>query len=607
MNEEKLKLPASAAAHWEPACRILHKVWGATDTKVQIGGGAVLAARWRHRGSTDLDFKLSWPSGIREHGPGTGQGARLHEAMAARGYRCIIRADTRLVFEHTPTKMRVDLSEATPASRPGRTWIEAPGWGRIEALDTDEILVSKIQGRLINPPVRDLFDFAVAARVEPRVWTEVINTAHQDEPGQAISSWATQRFHYRVEARAKLDEVAEQWKHLAEEAWAHACAAVQHATWNLMTVRYTTEGAVVQGHGPRGVEYQEHPRTDARKLYQKLYNFGVRPGHRAAIIEHLRRRIGEGTAGQETCDTVKEAQVPSPDEEPLLAPACELLRRDLDWRRRQEKTWPQYRLVEGEGGLTLLVREDPQGPERIEGQGLSLDALVRRERELRGWPEESEGAIRAFAVQQMRRGPVAIRTHPPLATQATASKRRGDMRNSQGIYEPGQEARGLPGPEAYGYDAMLRFEPVTDERGNRLYEVPYWEIPEPHWIPDEDPVPHEPRGDAWREVRKRLALSSAGAIAHPDPQDVSEAVRAKGHPSTDTQRVAERIWIREATWEEIEAGHAAGLYTWRELVEWLHATQCAGGRWRFAHARRLCSQATPEGQREAYRRAPWHE
>ena len=32
-----------------------------------------------------------------------------------------------------------------------------------------------------------------------------------------------------------------------------------------------------------------------------------------------------------------------------------------------------------------------------------LDALVRLERELRGWPEESEGAIRAFTVQQMQR------------------------------------------------------------------------------------------------------------------------------------------------------------------------------------------------------------
>ena len=589
MNEGTLRLPASAAAHWEPICRILHKVWGATDTKVQIGGGAVLAARWNHRDSTDLDFKLSWPSGIREHGPGTGQGARLHEAMAARGYRCIIRADTRLVFEHTPTKMRVDLLEASPASRPGRTWIEAPGWGRIEALDTDEILVSKVQGRLINPPVRDLFDFAVAARVEPRVWTEVSNTAHQDEPGQAISSWAMQRFHYRVEARAKLDGVAEQWKHLAEEAWAHACAAMRHATWTLTTVRYTAEGAVVQGHGPRGVEYQEHPRTDAGELYERLYDFGVRPGHRAAIIEHLRRRIGEGTAGQETCDTVKEAQVPSPDEEPLLAPAFEQLRHDLD---RQLRTNDGRR------------SGDTHKSARAKAKSQSGPPPAASHDQRPGRNEENNDASTRDARSPSLTGSL---TRPEAHTSTEEPAMPKGTRNSQGIYEPGQEARGLPGPEAYGYDGMLRFEPVTDERGNRLYEVPYWEIPEPHWMPDETRGVSKPWSEPWRKVKGRLALSSAGAIAHPEPKDVGKAVRARGQPSTDAQRVAQQIWILEATWEEVEAGHAAGLYTWRELVEWLHATHCDAGRWRFAHARRLCSQTTPEGQRKAYRRAPWHE
>ena len=88
----------------------------------------------------------------------------------------------------------------------------------------------------------------------------------------------------------------------------------------------------------------------------------------------------------------------------LPVPAPELPRRDLDWQRLQEEQpWPQYWFREGEEGLTLLVRESSQKPERIAGQGLTLDALVRLERELRGWPEESEGAIRAFTVQQMQR------------------------------------------------------------------------------------------------------------------------------------------------------------------------------------------------------------
>ena len=402
MSEETLWLPASAAAHWAPACRILHEIWGATDTKPWIGGGTILAARWGHRDSTDLDFKLSWQARIQKYGPHTEDGARLHTAMGTKGYRLIIETSRRLVFEHERSKMRIDLFESTPESRPRRTRLEAPGWGRVEVLDTDEILEGKVQGRLINPPVRDLFDFAIAARVVPQVWTETINTTYQHDAARAVRSWALRKFHYQAQERTQLKGVARQWEHLGKEVWAHACAAVQHATWPRITVRYTTTGAVVQGHGPQGVQHEEPPCTDAEELYERLCDLGVRLDDHKPAIEQLKRRISEGAAGRETSDTVKETVIPSLDEEPLLAPAFERLHHDLDWQRRQEEPWPQYRLEEDEGGLTLLVREDPQRPERTEGQGLSLDALVRRERELRGWPEESEGAIRAFTMQQMQ-------------------------------------------------------------------------------------------------------------------------------------------------------------------------------------------------------------
>ena len=406
MNEEALRLPTPAADHWETVCRILHEIWGATDTRIRIGGGTILAARWNHRDSTDLDFKLSVPQArIQEHGPQTEHGARLDAAMGTKGYHRTIETSTRLVFEHGPSKMRIDLFESSPAPRPDRARLEAPGWGTVEVLDTDEILDGKIQGRLINPPVRDLFDFAIAARLAPQIWAKAINAAHQDHPRQAIQSWVLQRFHYRALAQTELKGIPNQWAHLGEEAWSHACAAVQHATWPLTTVRYTKAGAVVQGHGPQGVEHEEQPRTDAGALYERLYDLRARLGDRKLIVEYLKQQIERGVRGEETDDMiVKKADVPSAKEEPLLAPAFELLERDLDWKRRQEeKTWPQYRFKEDKEGLTLLVRDGSEKPEKIEARGLSLDALVRLERELRGWPEESEGAIRAFTAQQMQR------------------------------------------------------------------------------------------------------------------------------------------------------------------------------------------------------------
>ena len=64
MNEKRIELPEPAASHWADACELLYRIWGGTATRAWIGGGTILAARWAHRQSTDLDFKLSRGTGL---------------------------------------------------------------------------------------------------------------------------------------------------------------------------------------------------------------------------------------------------------------------------------------------------------------------------------------------------------------------------------------------------------------------------------------------------------------------------------------------------------------------------------------------------------------
>ena len=181
------------------------------------------------------------------------------------------------------------------------------------------------------------------------------------------------------------------------------------------------------------------------------------------------------------------------------------------------------------------------------------------------------------------------------------------MRNSQGLYEPGQEKRGMPGRHAYDTTGTLRDEPIADRAAPRTAFVLYVEVPRPEWMPEEPEHTMATSGRDYDNVAGRLALSSAGAIAHPRPQDLADAVRSRDRPRTDAEHVAGDIWKIEATWDEVESGHDAGLYTWRALVHWLHATGYAKGLWSFEGAQRLCLYTTSPGTSLAYARWPWHE
>ena len=259
ISKERIELPESAAEHWANACKLLHEVWGKTSTRAWIGGGTILAARWTHRKSTDLDFKLSRDAAIQEHATGTTKGRKLDQAMAARGYRRKRERKSQIVFEHEANGMRIDLFEQDPTPRTGRTRIEAPGWGTIEVLDNEEILVGKVRGRLHRAPIRDLLDFAVAAREQPEVWELAVNTAQAQAANAAVKEWSKARDKHRRRAKEELIGVTPRYRILAHECWAHATAAIGRATWDGIHVRSTPDGAIVEGHKAGEIRQRDEP------------------------------------------------------------------------------------------------------------------------------------------------------------------------------------------------------------------------------------------------------------------------------------------------------------------------------------------------------------
>ena len=81
MSAERLQLPAPAGALWsrirEPLKRALTSRGAPMELK--LGGGTVLAARWRHRRSHDIDVVVPGRTNLWTHG------AALDDAMTALG------------------------------------------------------------------------------------------------------------------------------------------------------------------------------------------------------------------------------------------------------------------------------------------------------------------------------------------------------------------------------------------------------------------------------------------------------------------------------------------------------------------------------------------
>ena len=411
MSNEKITLCEPAASHWTDACGLLHQVWGKTPIRASIGGGTILAARWKHRESTDLDFKLPDRAKLYRYATDTADGRRLDRMMAARGYRRKREGKSQIVFEHEASGMRIDLFEQNLAPRTGRARVEAPKWGTIEVLDNDEILTGKVHGRLHRAPVRDLLDFAVAAREDPEAWERAVNTAADGVAKMAIEEWNKTREELRRQAEEELIGVTPQYRTLAHECWAHATAAIVQATWDAIYVRYTSAGAIVEGHKGEEVRRRDEPIGNGEELYKRLLQLGTDMGEGMWIVPYLEKLIKQGIENRTgPVEKVKTNEVGLNLEDPIVAQAIRMLARDLrgyadghDFARElAAEDWPRYEFTHGKKGFSLKVTFTEDSPQRTEGEGLTLEEMVRLEREIRRWPPEAEDAIHTETVREMQ-------------------------------------------------------------------------------------------------------------------------------------------------------------------------------------------------------------
>lgn len=201
-----MKLPETAAETWRTHRAALHRVADdeAEPSRLLLGGGTILSARWRHRESVDIDVLLAG----RRNAYALRPGGRLDLAVAVGG-------ETVQVKEHritvrTPEGV-LDVTTSEPELEGCETAIDVEGRNET-VLSTAQILRGKMN-RISMALPRDAFDVITAARAEPEALEIAFNSLsaqqrtiveeHLENANEAIAAGAAEALagvpdHYRT-------------------------------------------------------------------------------------------------------------------------------------------------------------------------------------------------------------------------------------------------------------------------------------------------------------------------------------------------------------------------------------------------------------------------
>ena len=196
MNE--LTLPRPAAEVWAATRDVIHRIGPTGENEPVIpphlGGGTVLAARWRHRTSTDIDVIFPRRGTLTD---------LLQDDAKNIGDR--LGGNPEIVNQRHVTVAlpsgSLDLAAIDPWPELGHT--ETLVDGRIEiVLSNTQILRGKLERTQEMMP-RDVFDIATAAREDPSSLASALNMLPEDRVTAIPWSWYEARNEIR---NAYLDD-----------------------------------------------------------------------------------------------------------------------------------------------------------------------------------------------------------------------------------------------------------------------------------------------------------------------------------------------------------------------------------------------------------------
>ena len=183
--------PLQLAPRLRAAARRLERLFGAVlrPEEIRLGGGTVLAARYGHRTSHDLDYWFTETAAER-----LAQTANEYVWEMMMGQAGELRTDRGAAEAGCGGKIRgVEFSLGPTGEREwtdGGQPIQGSG---LKAQSTVMILAGKITKRWTTQrrggiPIRDLVDVAIAARIEPEALDTILRTSDAEERALVIEN-----------------------------------------------------------------------------------------------------------------------------------------------------------------------------------------------------------------------------------------------------------------------------------------------------------------------------------------------------------------------------------------------------------------------------------
>ena len=291
---EELRLPARAGALWAETREITRRAIGeltGDEEAYAIGGGTILAARWEHRESTDIDITVA-----EEAEPSILAGAESSEfrrGIAALGGGLAARADASKLLTAVWPLQKLDIWATTP--KPGTGAGPAVVDGRPETvLSTTQVLRGKLE-RGEDCLVRDVFDVVTAARQDRKSLIAAVNAAGREWAMAVAGIWraATREIGRRAETLETAEPVAKPGTLGIDGA-----AGIERAVFKELEIGAETNRIVVRGTTGFGSEDPIVLAGDGTEAFESL-----------GLNGYLRRRRPNGETirkrARETCGRVE--------------------------------------------------------------------------------------------------------------------------------------------------------------------------------------------------------------------------------------------------------------------------------------------------------------
>lgn len=257
----RLTLPEPADALWKTAARSLDRLLErlpGPKPAYRIGGGTILATRWKHRGSTDIDLSVPDGSGLK-----VVKGAHrtvTEKEMAAVGAERISLTDRHFVFEFR--RGIVEITESDPRPSKGTARTECGGW-TVDALSTTQILRGKLERSLKHePPARDLFDIVAARRSDPASLEGAINMLTAEERRIVEKRWENSEYRVDLEARYAIRDIDPDIRRCTRNLCGRAVEAMNDSVYTDVRIEKDERGFRITTETRRGTRTESVPESE---------------------------------------------------------------------------------------------------------------------------------------------------------------------------------------------------------------------------------------------------------------------------------------------------------------------------------------------------------